>query len=145
MTSFRLWKSGAGALSITIKPLRPFIFSPALSLLAGDEKVDFSFSQQNAAFTTSLNAEQVAKLTASPTAAGAPFLFLTANAAFKPGAPDRKWQWGIKFERGGASLPCFDKDGAAILPGPEGLITSTNHSFPSGQAGGSETWIISLS
>lgn len=144
MAAYRVWKAGAGGLTITVRPLRTFLFSPLLSLIAPSGKDDVAFLPDAGDFTADLSAAQVAKLIAAPTGAGAPFLFLTTHAVYKPGAPDRKWQWGIKLQRGGTALSCFDKDGNEVAPGPHGFVTSALRSFPDGQAYGSDTWIMSL-
>lgn len=142
--TFRSWETGTGGLTITIKPLKTFIFRPILNLMEAGAHADVPLAEEGGVFSGRLSASQVAKLIASPTSAGAPFLFLTAHAVFKPGAPDRKWQWGIKMARDGGALPCFDKDGVPVPTAPDGFVLSALRSFPDAKAGGSETWIISL-
>jgi hypothetical protein len=139
-----MWKTGPGGLTITVKSLKPVVFLPFISLIAQNGETDVPFTPGDAVFKAQLSAAQVAQLIAAPTAKGAPFLFLTTHVAYKPGAPDRKWQWGIKMERDGTAFRCFDKAGAEIMPGPHGYVTCDLHSFPQGQGGGSETWIMSL-
>ena len=144
MAYLSYWHVGSGALTVTVRPLAPFVLYPSLELVSISEKQNFPFTTAGGSFSTELSDADVAKLILAPDTAQAPFLLLNVRAVFAPGAPNRVWRWGIRLSRAGESLPCFDANGIEVLRDAEGFVRAPRHVFPAGKNYGSEEWDIIL-
>lgn len=144
MADYKIWNVGHGELTITIGSLRPFILYPLLSLVTSGTLSPLPFNEDSGVFSVNLTAAQVGQLILSPTSAGAPFLFLSCNALFHPGAPDRKWGWRMRVSQGGIACQAQLDDGTAIALDSEGYARSGLFTFPDGKNAETETTIISL-
>jgi hypothetical protein len=143
--AYRRWETGEGAVTITFKALRPFRFKPSLALMRNGQPTRIVVTASSDGYSAVLTADKVALLRASPSPDDTTHLLLTANAAYRPGAPDREWKWGLALSRNGSTFACFDENGAGVASGASGLIESPIHTFPDKQPLASDFWAIDLS
>lgn len=135
------WNTRQSALAVTIKPLRPFIPKPRLSLVSACEDRDFPFEVHDGMMTALVPQEDIARLLHN---AGSMHLFLAMRALYQPGTPTRRWQWGVKLAQDGKPLTCYGPRGISVPPDAEGFVRSAVHAFPAHRQHGHDSWDLVL-
>lgn len=142
------WTIRRGALAVMIKPLRPFIPKPHLSLICAMETVsddrDFPFARRGEVLTAMIPEAEVSRLLDTEAGGPAMHLILAMRALFLPGAPTRRWQWGVKLVQDGAALPCSGQRGISLAPDADGFVRSAVCAFPASRGHGSDEWELVL-
>jgi hypothetical protein len=135
------WKAAPGALTVTVRPLRPFLARPRLSLISPGEETDFPFAPDDEGLSAILPAQAVARLLG---AQGALHLLLGMRALHDPQAPTRRWQWGIRLSQDGSALTGYGRNRISLPADAEGFVRSKLHAFPQGRAHGYDEWELLL-
>lgn len=138
------WKTQPGDLAVMIKPLRPFIAKPRLSLISASEDRDFAFAACGEVLTAIVPEADVARLMAAPADGSGLHLLLAMRALFKPGTPTRRWQWGVKLAQEGKALTCYGPRGISVPPDADGFVRSAVHAFPAHRLHGHDAWDLVL-
>lgn len=142
------WTIQRSALAVMIKPLRPFIPKPCLSLICATETVsddrDYLFARRGEVLTAMIPEADVNRLLDADARGPALHLILSMRALFLPGAPTRRWQWGIKLVQDGAALPCAGQRGISLAPDADGFVRSAVCAFPASRGHGSDEWELVL-
>ena len=142
MTStLSIWKAAPGPLAVTVRQLRPFLARPRLCLISPSEEIEFPFAPDDEGLTASLPGSAVERLLA---ASGGLHLLLGMRALHDPGAPTRRWQWGIRLAQDGAALTGYGRNRISMPADAEGFVRSKVHAFPQGRAHGYDEWELTL-
>ncbi|WP_181443547.1 hypothetical protein [Porphyrobacter sp. YT40] len=143
-STLSIWHAAPGALAVTIKPLRPFIPKPRLSLISPEEERDFAFQPDDTGLTAVIPEAAVEQLMRAGGTPGGAHLVLGVRALFEPGAPTRRWQWGIRLAQDGAALTGYGSNRISMPADAEGFVRSAVRAFPHKRTYGFEEWELSL-
>jgi hypothetical protein len=135
------WKAAPGALTVTVRQLRPFLARPRLCLISPSEEIDFPFVPDDEGLCATLPDSVVERLLA---ASGGVHLLLGMRALHDRQAPTRRWQWGIRLAQDGAALTGYGRNRISMPADAEGFVRSKVHAFPQGRAHGYDEWELVL-
>lgn len=142
------WKAATGAMTVTVKQLRPFLARPRLCLISPRDEIEFAFESDEEGLSATIPEHVVERLLAASGAHagadGALHLLLGMRALHQPDAPTRRWQWGIRLAQGGAALTGYGRNRISIPADAEGFVRSKVHAFPQGRAHGYDEWELVL-
>ena len=139
MAKYTMFSTGAGGVVLSVRALTTFDMSTRISLIAnGVAKplvgtIGAIGTPKAGIHEYILDAATVAQLRSAPTSINPPSLLFTCGAVYSPGAPDRKWGWGMRVARGGAPLPCVDETGAPLPLDKQGFRYTSLRTFPEGK------------
>jgi hypothetical protein len=135
------WKAAPGALTVTVRPLRPFLARPRLCLISPSEEIAFPFAPDDDGLSATLPGNVAERLLA---AAGGVHLLLGMRALYDGKAPTRRWQWGIRLTQDGAALTGYGRNRISMPADADGFVRSRVHAFPQGRAHGYDEWVLAL-
>ena len=133
MAKYSIWNTGAGAVTLSVRALRPFVMSTRLSLIANGVVIPLVGTTNSGIDDYALDAAIVSQLRSAPTSTNPPSLLFSCGAIYHPGAPDRKWGGGMRVSRAGTVLPCVDENGAALPLDSKGFRQTSLRTFPAGK------------
>lgn len=139
MAKYSIFKTGAGGVVLSVRSLTMSYVSPRISLITEDAStlltgtVGAKGTPKAGIHEYILDAETVELLRSAPFTSGPPSLFFTCHALFHPGAPDRKWGWGMRVSRDNTPLPCVDESGALLRLDSNGFRSTSLRTFPDGK------------
>lgn len=143
-STLSFWQAAPGALAVTIKPLRPFIPKPRLSLISPTEERDFIFQPDDTGLTAVIPESAVERLLGASATPGAAHLVLGVRALFEPGAPTRRWQWGIRLAQDGTALTCYGSNRISMPADADGFVRSAVRAFPHKRTYAFDEWELAL-
>jgi hypothetical protein len=133
MSRYSRWQTGPGALTLSVRALRPFVMMTRLSLIANGSATRFSSTTSNGIDIYQLDAATVALLLTGPTSADPPSLLFSCAAVLHPAAQNRAWGWGIRLSRGAQTLLSIDDQGVALPLDQQGFRQTALRQFPAGK------------
>ncbi len=133
MSKYSRWQTGPGALTLSVRPLRPFVMMTRLSLIISGGPIKLTGTTVAGIDVYQLDAATVQLLLSAPTSQDPPSLLLSVGAVLSPGAPNRNWAWGTRITRGVQVLPCIDDTGKSLPLDSNGFRLTSLRTFPAGK------------